>query len=134
MRTILIAAFALPILFVLDLLWIGLLASDFYHTQLGALLAPDVVWAPALVFYVLYAIALSFFAITPAVNEQSLKKATLLGAFLGLTAYIGYDLTNWATLIGWPPLVSIVDLAWGIVVSTIASVGAYLIATKIAHL
>lgn len=35
------------------------------------------------------------------------------GAFFGLAMYAAYDLTNLATLKGWPVLVTVVDLVWG---------------------
>ena len=36
-----------------------------------------------------------------------------LGALLGLVAYATYDLTNQATLRGWPWRVTLADLCWG---------------------
>ena len=38
-----------------------------------------------------------------------------------------YDLTNLATLRGWPPTVSLVDLAWGAAVTSAATVAAFLV-------
>jgi len=37
----------------------------------------------------------------------------LAGAFFGLITYATYDLTNHATLKGWPLIVTLADLAWG---------------------
>jgi uncharacterized membrane protein len=39
---------------------------------------------------------------------------------------VPYDLTNLATLRGWPLTVSIVDLAWGAAVTSAATVAAFL--------
>ena len=55
---------------------------------------------------------------------ESLPKAALSGAFLGLVVYGVYDLTNLAILAGWTLRVALADLAWGSVASsTAASVG-----------
>lgn len=132
MQVFILAGFALPILFFLDLLWVGVLSQGFYRAQLEPLLSPDTIWPVAAIFYVVYALALSYFAIKPAVAAHSLKKAVLVGGFLGLATYIVYDFTNWATLADWPWLVSLVDLAWGVAVSALAAGGSYLIATKVA--
>jgi uncharacterized membrane protein len=130
MQTLVLAAIAFPIMFVLDLAWIGGIAHGFYRAQLGSLLSPQVVWPAALAFYLIYALALSYFVIQPAVEAQSLAKAALMGAFLGLAAYAAYDLTNWATIAGWPPAVSLIDLAWGVIVSSVTALVTYLIAAR----
>jgi uncharacterized membrane protein len=39
------------------------------------------------------------------------------GALFGFFAYATYDLTNLATLRGWPVGLSLLDIAWGSVVS-----------------
>jgi uncharacterized membrane protein len=40
-------------------------------------------------------------------------------------AYGTYDFTNLSTMRDWPLMVSVVDLAWGISVSAIASLAGY---------
>ena len=102
MQTLVLAGIAFPILFVLDLLWIGVIGNGFYRSQLGSLLRPDVLWPAALAFYVIYALALAYFVTMPAISMRSLTHALLAGALLGLAAYATYDLTNLATLTGWP--------------------------------
>lgn len=130
MQTLILAAVAFPIMFVLDLLWIGLIGNGFYRSQLGALMRPDIVWPAALAFYVIYAVAVAFFVISPSLIENSLIRAILAGAFFGLAAYAAYDLTNLATIKDWPPLVSFVDLAWGAFVTAATAGATYLIATR----
>lgn len=131
MQTFLFAALAFPIMLVLDLLWIGVVGNGFYRSQIGFIMRPDVFWPAALAFYVIYALALAFFVVGPAVEAKSLTTALLTGAFLGLAAYAAYDLTNWATLSDWPVAVTFVDLAWGTVVSAVSAGGAYLLATRV---
>ena len=52
--------------------------------------------------------------------------AALYGALFGFVVYAAYDLTNLATLRGWPMAVSLVDLAWGAAVSAAACLAAFL--------
>jgi len=51
--------------------------------------------------------------------------AALYGALFGFVVYAAYDLTNLATLRGWPMAVSLVDLAWGVAVSAAACIAAF---------
>ncbi|HEX5774862.1 MAG TPA: DUF2177 family protein [Candidatus Paceibacterota bacterium] len=134
MKVFLLAGFALPLLFVLDFVWVSVFMHGFYRDQLGGLLAVDTLWPVALAFYMVYALALGYFAVRPALERRSLKVALLLGAFLGLATYIVYDFTNWATLRDWPWLVAVVDLAWGVVLSAFAAGGSYLMAAKFTKL
>lgn len=130
MQTLILAAVAFPIMFILDLLWIGVVGAGFYKSQLGSMLRPDVIWPAALAFYVIYALAVAFFVIAPGVEAHSLVRIALTAAFFGLAAYAAYDLTNLATITGWPLPLTFVDLAWGVAVTTVTSVSTYLIATK----
>jgi uncharacterized membrane protein len=108
----------------LDAIWLGSTAG-FYHSQLpGLLLDQPVLWAVAL-FYPLYALALTIFAVEPALRAGSWKTALIHGALFGFFAYATYDLTNQATLRGWSPVITIVDIGWGVVVSAFASVAGY---------
>ena len=49
----------------------------------------------------------------------------------GLAAYATYDLTNFATLQGWPLSLALTDLAWGALASTLASIAGYLVAVRL---
>lgn len=131
MQTLVLASIALPILFVIDLLWIGVIGNGFYKAQLGSLMRPDIVWPAAIVFYLLYILALAYFVLTPAVAGQTgVLKVALVGAFFGLVAYATYDLTNLATLRDWPLTLTIVDLAWGAFMTGLVSAATYLIAVR----
>ena len=54
---------ALVIFFAIDLLWLGLIAKNMYAKHLGFIMAPKVKWVAAIIFYVLFVIALAFFVI-----------------------------------------------------------------------
>lgn len=124
-------AIALPIFFLIDMIWIGFLAKDFYRAQIGTLLKPDVNWAAAIIFYLIFIAGLVVFVIAPAMEKGSWMHALLFGALFGLVCYATYDLTNLALAKDWPLLVTIVDLAWGAVLAASVSTLTYLIATKI---
>ncbi len=115
----------------LDLIWLSTMASRLYRPQLGALLADDFRPGPAMAFYVLYLFGVVYFAVLPALNNGDWRKAALDGALLGLVAYGSYDLTNQATLIHWPILVTTVDLAWGAFLTAWSAVAGYQTARRL---
>ncbi len=124
-------AIALPVFFAIDMVWLGVVAKDFYRAQIGSLLRPDVNWMAAIIFYLIFIGGLVAFVITPAMEKGSWMNALLFGAFFGLVCYATYDLTNLAVAKDWPLLVTIVDLIWGMVLASSVSVITYFIATKI---
>jgi len=124
-------AIALPVFFILDMVWLGLVAKNFYKSQIGFLMKPDINWTAAILFYLLFIVGLVLFVIAPAVEKGSWMQALLLGALFGLISYATYDLTNLATLKDWPLMVTIVDLAWGTILGAVVSVATFFIATKI---
>lgn len=102
---------SLPIFLLIDLLWLGVIAKSFYHDRLGALLEFSVI--PAVIFYLLFLIGLTFFATYPAVSAGDWQQALIYGALFGFFTYATYDLTNLATLRDWPVSVAVVDILWG---------------------
>lgn len=123
-------AIALPIFFALDMVWLGLVAKDFYRQQIGTLMKSDVNWGAAIIFYLIFLVGLVIFVIAPAVEKNSWLNALLLGALFGFVCYATYDLTNLAVAKDWPLLVTIIDLAWGAIVSSSVAVSTYFIFTK----
>lgn len=118
---------ALPVFFAIDMVWLGLVAKGFYQNQIGTLLKSNVNWPAAIIFYLIFIFGVVYFCISPAVEKQSLATAAKLGALFGFMTYATYDLTNLATLKGWPLTVTFVDLAWGTVLGMGVSVITYLI-------
>ena len=109
----------------LDAIWLGTMTSRLYRKQLSGLLLDTPSWAPALAFYLLYAVGVVVLLVRPALEgEWPLGRVVAVGALLGLVAYGTYDLTNQATVRGWSVIVTAVDMAWGAsltaVVATIA--------------
>jgi uncharacterized membrane protein len=122
---------ALPVFFVIDIVWLVLVAKKFYQEQIGFLMKPDINWFAAIIFYFLFIAGLVIFVISPAVEKHSWVHALIFGALFGLITYATYDLTNLATLKDWPLLVTVVDLIWGTVLASSISVITYFIANKI---
>ena len=58
-------------------------------------------------------------------ERKSLGRAMGMGAFFGLAAYATYDLTSMALIRDFPLIVVVVDLAWGVVLTTVASSAGY---------
>lgn len=121
-------AIALPLLFAADIVWLGIIAKNFYAQQIGFLMRPDIQWPAAILFYLLYIAGLVFFVILPARAGGSWLSVLASGALFGLIAYATYDLSNLATLKGWPVVLTIADLAWGAVLSGTVSLATFLIA------
>jgi uncharacterized membrane protein len=115
-----------PVFFIIDMLWLGVIANKFYQSQLGHLLG-DVNWPAAIGFYLVYIVGILIFAVIPGLEAQSFQKALLWGALFGFFTYATYDMTNLATLKDWPAIVVAVDIIWGTVLSgSVAAVSYYL--------
>jgi len=115
----------IPIFFLIDLLWLGLIARGFYRTHLSDFLSDSVNWTAAMVFYFLYIVGILLFAVIPALESGSWQKAVIWGALFGFFTYATYDLTNLATLKNWPLTVVVVDILWGVVLCTSVAFSSY---------
>jgi uncharacterized membrane protein len=116
----------LIVLGALDFCWLSLAGPNLYRPLLGNLpLLDRPVWWAAASFYLVYAAGVAALAVAPALNSNSWIGALRRGAILGLVAYATYDLTNQATLSGWPVAITLADIAWGVALTAIAAVGGY---------
>lgn len=106
----------------IDSLWLGLVAPKFYRAEIGHLMAATPNLLAAGVFYLLFIAVLIYFVVEPALRVGTTRDAWVRGALFGLVTYGTYDLTNLATLREWPLLVTVVDLAWGTVLTAAVSV------------
>lgn len=121
---------ALPVFLGIDMVWLTLVAKNFYAKQIGYLMAKNPNLVSALIFYLIFIAGLIVFVITPALDKKIWIQALLMGAFFGLVTYATYDLTNLATVKDWPLIITIVDLIWGMVLSASVSTITYFIAIK----
>ncbi len=109
----------------LDAVWLIFVANAFFKSELGSLLRAQPDLAVAAVFYLIYAGGLTILAVVPSLREQSARSAVWKGAVLGSTAYSTFDLTSLAIIQGWTYAVALVDIAWGTILSAVASLAAY---------
>ena len=121
----------LLIFFAIDLVWLGVVAKNFYRQHIGHLMSPDVNWGAAVLFYAVYIAGIVFFAIKPAIEAGSASRALAHGAFFGFIAYATYDLTNQATMKDWPVLVTVIDLIWGTVLTATVAFLSYQVSSRL---
>ena len=114
---------------VLDIIWLGFVAKNFYQREIGHLLLEDFNMVAAFAFYLMFIAGVVIFAVAPALQAGSWKTALLFGALFGFFTYATYDLTNLATLKGWSTTMTVVDIAWGAVLTSVSAVIGY-IATR----
>jgi uncharacterized membrane protein len=114
-ETLVLYGVTLAVFFLIDMIWLGLVAKGFYRRHLGGFLSPNVRWGAAFLFYLLYIVGLLVFVVRPALLRGAPLEALLFGALFGLICYATYDLSNMATLKDWPLIVTVVDLVWGTV-------------------
>ena len=114
----------------IDLVWLGFVAKNIYSKYLGYLMAPQVNWLAALVFYVIFIIGILYFVIAPSLVDRDFTQLVIRAMLFGFITYATYDLTNLATVRDWPITITIIDLIWGTTLSTSVSVISYLIITN----
>ncbi len=113
-------AIVVPIVLLLDVLWIGVLMKEFYSHELGDLarrgaggLEPR--WAAAALVYVLIPAGLVLFVGPRVASPVPIWQSFAWGAAFGLVLYGVYDLTNLAILDRWTLRMTLADMAWGTV-------------------
>jgi uncharacterized membrane protein len=102
----------------LDAVWLSTMASRLYRPAIGHIMREDFDVLAALAFYAIYLTGVVVFVVRPATDGRA---ACARGAFFGLVCYATYDLTNQATVVGWPWHVTLIDLAWGAFVTGVSA-------------
>ena len=114
----------LLVLVPLDFLFLGIVAKDFFTSQVGNMLG-EIKLAPAALFYLVYvAGVLTFVSGSPSATWQH---TLLFGALFGLFCYATFDLTSLALLKNWSWAVAFVDVTWGAVVTAVSSTAGLLV-------
>ncbi|MEM9726430.1 MAG: DUF2177 family protein [Pseudomonadota bacterium] len=124
MRAVVAYLGTLVVFLAVDLVWLGVIARDFYRNALGDLMQVDL--GVAFAFYALYVVGIVIFAVWPADERGSLRHAAIFGGLFGLFCYATYDLTNLATLKDWPWIIAVVDIPWGVFLTSVSAMGGYL--------
>ncbi len=106
----------------LDFVWLSFAGETIYRPAIGEFLRSGFDAPAAVAFYLIFVFGLVFLSIRPAAR---LTQAMSRGAIYGFCAYATYDLTNQATLRLWPLRLTLVDMAWGTALSTVAAACGY---------
>lgn len=117
------------VMFGLDSIWLANTADKLYRPLVGTSMLDSFRPGPALAFYILYVCGITIFAIRPALASRRWATAFAMGAMFGLVAYGTYDLTNQATLKVWSTIVTLVDMAWGSILSAASATAGYFAAS-----
>ena len=122
------------ILSIFDATWLYSTGAQ-YKVWLGHLFAPTVNFIPAIIFYLLYAFGIVYFVLAPAIAKGSSLAdgfwgVLISGLLFGLICYATYDLTNNATMLRWPTIVTIIDMIWGATLTGLTSVIVFAIFKK----
>jgi uncharacterized membrane protein len=115
----------LVVFLALDAIWLTLMGPS-YRDVMGDMLAANVRLAPAVAFYVLDMLGLMIFVARPGTRHGA-AWVVAHGALFGLFTYATYDLTNYSVLKNWNLTLTIEDIVWGMVISTIVSLVAWAI-------
>jgi uncharacterized membrane protein len=127
MNKFLIITFGVALsMLLMDIIWLSVMSKKLYRPYLGDMIAEKFRLLPAVIFYLIYVLGLVYFVSLPAVEQMSLFDSIINGGLFGAIAYSTYDLTNYATLRKWSLMVTLVDIGWGIALSSIASSCGYL--------
>jgi uncharacterized membrane protein len=102
----------------LDFLFLGVLAKEFFKSQVGSALG-ELRILPAVVFYLMYPAGIVLFASGAA--GANWQQALLYGALFGLFCYATFDLTTLALLKGWTWPAAFVDIAWGMIATGVSA-------------
>ena len=111
---------------ILDAIWLGFVARNFYAKYLETYLTENVIWLSAIIFYLIFNVGLLLFVILPSIEKNSYSILIFYSLLYGLVTYATYDLTNYATIKDWPLTVTIVDIIWGMFVAFASSSAAFL--------
>lgn len=125
---------ALVLFTLFDITWLTTMGAKLYRQTLGDILVEDIRKAPALAFYLMYPAGLVLFAAAPGMKSGSLAMAFVYGALFGLFTYGTYEFTNYATLRAWTLNITLIDLAYGMLVSGFVAVLVALIAPMAVNL
>jgi len=115
----------------LDAMWLNWAGSNLYEPNIGELMAEDFNMGAAGVFYILYLMGMTWFAIRPGLIAGDVTVALLNGVLLGGLCYATFDLTSQAVFKVWATKVTVLDIIWGAFATGTTSTLATWIALKV---
>lgn len=110
--------------FIMDMIWLGVIAKNIYAQNIGILLrksgdAMTPIWWAAVVVYICITLGILFFVLPKAQGNYFLGFSG--GVMLGLVTYGIYDFTNYSILANWPWRITCIDFIWGMVLCGLSS-------------
>ena len=116
--------------FVLDVIWLTVIAFEIFQSEVGGILRAEPNLLAAGAFYLLYIFGLLILVIKPAIQQVSMASAAWRGAVLGVTAYGTFDLTSLTVIQGWTIKAAGIDMIWGLAGTSLAAVVGFLAAGR----
>ncbi len=113
----------------MDFVWLTA-TNGLYRREIGPLLLAQPRLGAAILFYLLYLVGVVALVVLPALTARRWSAATAKGALFGVVAYGTYDLTNLATLKGFSATLTVIDLGWGLMVTSIAATVGYVVTRR----
>lgn len=115
MKLAVIYAISLVVMLALDFVWLSATGNTLYRPNMQGLIRDKVNLLPAVGFYALFAFAVAYLIVLPAVSggTVNLVDMSLRAGVLGLACYATYSLTGLSIIRDWPLNVSLIDMAWG---------------------
>ena len=126
MRHAVAYATTLIVFLAIDAVWLMTMSQRLYRRYIGDILVDSFNPAPAALFYLIYVAGILVFATAPAFSSGRWTTAAINGALFGFFAYATYDLTNQATIRGWPTIMTVADICWGSLLSAVAATVGFL--------
>lgn len=108
---------------ILDGIWLGILARNFYSTSIKRvtnLSSATFRLYSAIITYILMVLGI-YYWVLPKVKESDDIGSLFWGGFFGLMIYGIYNFTNHAIFAGWDLKTSLVDTLWGITVCSLVT-------------
>jgi uncharacterized membrane protein len=128
-RYVVLYLVTLFVLIPIDFLFLGIVAKDFFTSQVGTMLG-EIRLVPAILFYLLYVAGIVIFVNGAA--SATWQSTLLYGALFGLFCYATFDLTSLSLLKQWSWPVAIVDISWGACVTAVSSTAGLVVANWLA--
>ena len=109
------------IFLILDAFMLQLHMQPLFQRHLGPLLAENIRWAPAALFYLGYIAGLIYLVSLPALKTGS--AIVIPAAIIGAMAYGTYEFTSYAIMRDWHISMLITDVIWGTVLTAFSAWG-----------
>lgn len=117
-RFLKLMAILIPLLLLLDAIWLGVVMKGFYVDQVGAIIRQNETgmnprWGAASIVYLLIPAGIILFVRPRLGKDSTFQRAFGWGAIYGVVLYGVYDFTNLAVLEAWTLPITLADVCWG---------------------